>query len=438
MERKVYVETLGCQMNKSDSERILGILEEIGYKETVNPKNADLLIINTCSIRAASEDKAYSYLGVWGKWKKSNPNIKIAMCGCVAQQTKENVFRRAPYIDLIFGTHNINELAELIKKLESQEKICSVLKSEFFSKEHDLHVKRKDQISAWVPVIEGCDYFCTYCIVPYTRGRQRSRKPEDIINEAKEAAKEGFKEIVLLGQTVDSYGKDFNDKNIDLANLLKEINTIEDVVRIRFTTSHPADITDELIDTVSKLEKVCEYFHIPMQSGSTTVLKRMKRPYTRDEYISLIKKIRAKMPDVGITTDFIAGFPGETPEQFEKTLSIIEEINFDHCNTAAYSPRRQTPAAVWKDQLSREVKKERLNILNNKVKESTKIANGNYVGKTVEVLVENFSEKDESVILNGRTRSNKIVHFFGDKSLMGSLIWVTITGASSWCFKGKI
>ncbi|MEI7474161.1 MAG: tRNA (N6-isopentenyl adenosine(37)-C2)-methylthiotransferase MiaB [bacterium] len=439
MNKKVYIETLGCQMNKSDTERILGILELEGYEETKDSKAANLLIINTCSIRGASEDKAYSHLGVWGKRKRKNPemNIKIAMCGCVAQQTKEQIFRRAPYVDLIFGTHNIDELPKLIKKVEEDEKVCSIHKTQYKDENGGFMIKRKEGISAWLPIIEGCDYFCTYCVVPHTRGRQRSRLPQEIINEAREIAKEGFKEIILLGQTVDSYGKDLDDETATLSYLLKEINKIDEVIRIRFLTSHPADMDEELIKTVAGLDKVCEYFHIPMQSGSDAILEKMRRPYTRAEFLDLVNMIKKYMPEVGITSDFIAGFPGETEEDFNDTLSIIDEVVFDYCNGAAYSPRRQTPAAVWKNQLPTEEKKQRLYILNDKIKEAIQITNDRCVGKTMEILVDGVNEKGE-LNMNGRTRSNKIVHFIGDKSLIGTLINVKITEAAPWCLKGEI
>ncbi|OGI30483.1 MAG: tRNA (N6-isopentenyl adenosine(37)-C2)-methylthiotransferase MiaB [Candidatus Melainabacteria bacterium RIFOXYA12_FULL_32_12] len=424
-------------MNKSDTERIFGILSDIGYNKADIPENADLLIINTCSIRAAAENKAYSYLGVWGKWKKSKPDLKIAMCGCVAQHTKESIFKRAPYIDLIFGTHNIPQLPELISKLDFQENVYSILQTPY-EPNGEFSIIREKGISAWLPIIEGCDYFCTYCIVPYTRGRQRSRKPQDIIQEARNIANEGYKEIVLLGQTVDSYGKDFKDENITLSNLLRELNKIENILRIRFVTSHPADITDELISTVKELDKVCEYFHIPMQSGNTEVLKQMKRRYSREEYLVLVEKIRAQMPNVGITSDFIAGFPRETEKQFEDTLSIIEQIGFDHCNTAAYSPRKRTPAAVWKEQLPQEAKKSRLNLLNEQVKQSTIKSNEKYIGKILEILAENYNEVNGETILNGRSRNNKIVHFLGKKELIGQLINVEIQESSIWCLKGQI
>lgn len=393
-------------MNKADSEKIAGILFGLGYEERTTPEEATLLIMNTCSIRAASENKAYSYLGLWKKLKQKNPEVKIAMCGCVAEQTKEKVFVKAPQVDFILGTKNIHELPKFLNQDTTE----------------NFKPARKKGISAWLPIIEGCDYFCTYCVVPYTRGRQRSRLPEEIIKEAKEIAQEGFKEITLLGQTVDSYGNDIDDKNINLPNLLRELNNIEDLYRIRFVTSHPTDITDELIYTVRDLDKVCEYFHIPMQSGNNEVLKRMRRPYTREHYLELVNKIKSEIPDVAITSDFIAGFPGETEEQFQDTLSIIDEVVFDHCNTAAYSPRRQTPAAVWKDQLPLEEKKRRLNLLNDKVKEACKKSNEKYVGRTLEVLED-------------RTRNNKIVHFEGGEGLINH---VKITEASIWCLKGEL
>lgn len=442
MTKKVYIETLGCQMNKSDTERILGILENFDYEETKEPKQAELLIINTCSIRQMSEDKAFSYLGVWGKWKrKRNPNIKIAICGCVAQQLKEKIFQRMPYIDLIFGTHNIYELPSLIQRVEAGEQVCSILKTAYQGDEDSFKIKREGNLSAWLPIIEGCDYFCTYCVVPYTRGRQRSRLPEDIIKEAKQIAKEGFVEINLLGQTVDSYGRDLDDENINLAYLLREIHKIEEVKRIRFVTSYPTDITDELIQTVKELDKVCEYFHIPMQSGSSEVLNKMKRRYTREEYLEIVNKIKEAMPDVAITSDFIAGFPTETEEQFNETLSIIDEIVFDYCNTAAYSQRKQTPAAVWKEQHTKEEKKRRLLELNEKVKEAIQISNKNDIGKILETLVEAEKEENGQKFFTGRTRKNKLIHFPAtspDQDLIGQLINVKATESSVWCLKGEI
>ncbi len=424
-------------MNKSDSEKISGILESLGYQPTEKPEEASLLIMNTCNIRAMSENKAFSHLGIWKKYKKKNPEIKIAVCGCIAQQQKEKIFTRAPQVDLVFGTHNISELPKLIDDLNNKKRVCSIFKDNC-GLESEFKPSRKKGLSAWLPIIEGCDYFCTYCVVPYVRGRQKSRNPDAIIKEALEIASEGYKEIILLGQTVDSYGNDLDNEDINLSNLLKELNKINSIYRIGFVTSHPADITDELIYTVRDTEKVCKYFHIPMQSGSTEVLKRMKRPYSREDYLNLVAKIRKEIPGVGLTSDFIAGFPGEKEEQFYETMSIIDEVIFDHCNTAAYSPRKQTPAAVWKDQVPQEERKRRLNILNKKVRETTKKSNERCIGKTFEVMAEGFNEQNGDIVLNGRTSTNKIVHFKGSQDLIGSLVNVNIKEASIWCLKGDI
>lgn len=439
MDKKVYIETLGCQMNKSDTERILGMLENIGYVETKEPEDADFLIINTCNIRQLSADKAYSRMGRWGRWKRQKPNLKIAMCGCVAQQDKDEVMKRAPYVDLVFGTLNIPELPRLIAQIEDEQKITSVHKIPVNASEDCSNVKRVKGLNAWLPIIDGCDYFCTYCVVPYVRGRQRSRKPEDIIAEANNIVKQGFKEITLLGQTVDSYGRDLNDSNITLANLLRELNKIEGLLRIRFVTSYPTDITDDLIQAVIELDKVCEYFHIPMQSGNTEVLTRMKRRYTREEYIDICNKIRSKVPDVTVTSDFIVGFPGETEEQFLDSMSIIDELGLDYSNTAAYSPRKQTPAATWRDDyISTEVKKERLQRINLKVKEASQRSNDKYLGRTLEILVEESKIEDGKSILSGRTRNSKIVHTVGDESLIGTLVNVEIKESLLWCLRGTI
>ena len=434
-EKTFYIETLGCQMNKADSEKISGILGTLDYTEVSSKEEASMLIMNTCSIRAMSENKAFSHLGLWKKLKKKNPAVKIIMCGCIAQQTKEKIFHRAPQVDLIFGTQNICELPDLLKKLETEKKVCSILQKPL-PLEDDYTPVRQKGLTAWLPIIEGCDYFCTYCVVPYTRGRQRSRLPEDIIKEAKQIAAEGYREIILLGQTVDSYGNDIDDENINLSNLLKELDNIEEVYRIRFVTSHPADITDELIRAVRDVDKVCEFFHLPMQSGSSEILKKMRRPYTREEYLELVRKIRQEMPLAGLTSDFIAGFPGETDEQFDETLSLLDEVLFDHCNTAAYSPRKQTPAATWENQVPAEEKKKRINILNEKVRQTVKKSHEKFIGETIEVLVEGFNEEDGR--LKAQARSSKIVHFKGDKSLIGSLVDVKITDCSIWALIGEM
>lgn len=440
--KKVFIETLGCQMNKSDSERILGMLSHFDYQQTENPQEANLLLINTCSIRQLSADKAFSTLGRWGKYKKLNPEIKIGICGCVAQIEKENIFKRNKNVDLVFGTHNIYELPDLIKKIESGEKICAI-KDNAIKENTDFCIIRDKSFNAWVPIIEGCNNFCTYCIVPYTRGRERSRDFNNIINEVKTCVNQGFKEITLLGQNVDSYGKDLNDKNITLANLLREIAKIEGDFRVRFVTSYPTDITDDLIKAVGESDKICKYFHIPMQSGNDEILKAMNRRYNRRQYGEIVKKIRETFKDncVTITSDFIAGFPGETNEQFYDTLQAIEEFEIDYSNTAAYSPRENTVAARWVDKfIDEKTKKERLKILNDKNKEAVINSNKKCLGKILKVLVEGFKQNEENgkIILNSRAENNKIVHFEGDKNLVGSFVDVKINSYSTWCLFGEL
>lgn len=435
--KKVYIETLGCQMNKSDAERMYGMLEHIGYTQTENPKEADMLIINTCSIRQLSEDKAYSAIGVWGKWKKNKPDLKIVFAGCVAQQAGAALFRRAPYVDLVLGTQRLYELPSLVKRLEDGERIVSVEEKPF--EETEIQINRVKSINAWVPIMEGCNNFCTYCIVPYTRGRERSRKPELIMTEIKKALKEGFKEITLLGQNVDSYGKDIEGWN--LSRLLREINALEGNFRIRFVTNYPTDITDELIDTVLELDKVCEYFHIPMQSGDDYTLKKMNRRYDYATYKKICDHLRSRVKDVTITSDFIAGFPGETEEQFKNTLKAMTELELDYSNTAAYSPREKTVAAKWVDKyIDEEIKTERLARLNEHNRACCLKSNQKYVGRVMEVLIEKFegvNKRGESII-TGRTRNNKIVHIPYDKDITGEFVTAKITNARTWYLNGEL
>ena len=439
---KVYIETMGCQMNKSDTERMLGMLSHLGYEETKEPKEADLLMVNTCSIRQLSEDKAYSTIGLWGKWKKDKrPHIKIGLCGCVAQQKAKEIFKRAPYVDFVLGTHKIYSLPEIIKQINEGERICECTETNATEddKAKNFEIKRVKSVNAWIPITEGCNNFCTYCIVPYTRGRERSRAPELIIKEAQDALSQGFKEITLLGQNVDSYGKDFKDKNYRLADLLKELNALEGKFRIRFVTSYPTDITDELIQTAKELDKVCEYFHIPMQSGNSEVLKKMNRRYDRETYGGIVKKVRSMVPDVTITSDFIAGFPGETEEQFQDTLSAIDEFELDYSNTAAYSPREKTVAAKWVDKYIPEKEKtERLARLNQKVQENCLKSNKKYLGREMEVLIEGFENHKGTNIITGRTRNNKIVHIPCDTDRTGEFLTVKITGCKTWYLNGEL
>ena len=437
--KKVYIETLGCQMNKSDTERISGILSHFGYEETENEKEADLYIINTCSIRQLSVDKTYSQLGVWGKEKKNRPDIKIAICGCTAQHDSEQIRKRAPYVDLIFGTNNIYELPHLIKRVETGEKVCAIRTTPIIEDANNYKIQRKDSVNAWIPIIEGCNNFCTYCIVPFTRGRERSRKPEDILKEAKKIIKDGFKEITLLGQNVDSYGKDLKNSDITLANLLREINKLEGNFRIRFVTSYPSDITDDLINAVEECPKVCKYFHIPMQSGNSRILKAMNRRYTKEEYYEIVRKIRTRFPESTITSDFIAGFPSETEHEFLDTLKAIDELELDYSNTAAYSPRDFTKAAkMTNDFIEETVKSERLARLNEKNREACLKSNKKFVGKTLNVLVEGITNKDGLRILNSRSGNNKIVHFEDNTKNIGDFVDVKIDKAQTWCLYGIV
>jgi tRNA-2-methylthio-N6-dimethylallyladenosine synthase len=456
--KKVYIETLGCQMNKSDAERMFGMLEYLGYTQTTEPKEADMLIINTCSIRQLSEDKAYSAIGVWGKWKKNKPDLKIVFAGCVAQQAGKELFKRAPYVDLVLGTQRLYELPNLVKRIEAGERIVSTEEKPF--EESDIQINRVKSINAWIPIMEGCNNFCTYCIVPYTRGRERSRKPDLILNEVKKALKEGFKEITLLGQNVDSYGKglietengfenvdsrefgtDKDGNQINLSWLLRKVNSIDGNFRIRFVTSYPTDITEELINTVIELDKVCEYFHIPMQSGDDYVLKKMNRRYDYATYKKICDNLRTRIPDVTITSDFIAGFPGETEEQFQNTLRAMSELELDYSNTAAYSPREKTVAAKWVDlYIPENVKTERLARLNEHNRECCLKSNQKYVGREMEVLIEKFESKAErgKNVITGRTRNNKIVHIPYDKDITGEFVNVKITRARTWYLNGEL
>lgn len=445
--RKVFIETLGCQMNFNDSEVMLGLLQQEGFEQTADRNAADLLIVNTCQIRGSAEDKAFSYLGYWGKMKARNPRIKIAMAGCVAQQTKEQVFKRAPYVDIVFGTQNIHELPALVRQaFAGEQHVLAVDRQKprsTYDYIRDVAPVRESDVSAWVTVIEGCDYFCTYCVVPYTRGRQISRAPESIIREVLNLAANGFKEITLLGQTVDSYGKDLTDVRYDLADLLRELSEIQGIERIRFMTSHPLDLNDRIIDAVAELPKVMEYIHIPMQAGDDEILARMRRGYTAQQYYDLVAKIYDRVPNVAVTGDYIVGFPGETDEQFRRTVDSVALSGIHSANTAAYSPRQQTPAAIWEqrgEEVPEAVKQERLQILNAAIHEQSYRQNRPYQGQTLEVLVEGLSKRNPSRLM-GRTRSNKVVNFtapFTEDDLVGRLISVHVTEAQPFSLLGEM
>lgn len=434
--KKLFIDTLGCQMNKSDTERIIGMLSHFDYSTTENEDEADLFIVNTCAIRQLSTDKAYSRLGNWGRIKKEKKqkNLslpKIAICGCVAQLEKENLLKKFPQVDLVFGTRNIYQLPKLLQEIE-EKRICAT--SDEPIEENEYNIARTESINAWLPIMEGCDNFCSYCVVPYTRGRERSRTIEAIVKEAKQILNDGFKEITLLGQNVDSYGKNLENGE-NFAKLLKALDNLEGKFRIRFTSSYPTDITDEVIEVVKNSSKICECFHIPMQSGNNRILKLMNRRYNVDEYSKIVQKIRTNIKNVAITSDFIAGFPSETEEEFNDTLKIIDELQLDYSNTAAYSPRPFTPAGKMTDKfIPDEEKKKRLQILNEKVKEATLKSNEKYIGETLEVLID--SVKDG--VYQGRAGNNKVVHLKDDKPYkIGDFVNAKIERVSTWCCFGK-
>lgn len=459
VKRKVFVETLGCQMNFSDSELMLGLLHQEGFEPTPDPAEADLLIINTCQIRGSAEDKAYSHLGRWRKYKLQNPSVRIAMAGCVAQQAKESVFKRLPHVDIVFGTQNIHDLPNLVRAAFSTSPyqprgprskqgahVMAVDRQKprsTYDYVQDVTAIRDSDISAWVTVIEGCDYFCTYCVVPYTRGRQVSRQPDSILQEISQLAERGFKEVTLLGQTVDAYGKDFTDRRMDFADLLHALNDISGLERIRFMTSHPLDLNDRIIQAVADLSHVMEYIHIPMQSGDDEILERMRRGYTTKQYYDLVEKIYETIPNVAVTGDYIVGFPGETEAQFQNTVQSVRRSGIHLANTAAYSPRQQTPASFWElrgEAIPEEIKQERLAILNEAIAEQSRRINQRYQDEVVEVLVEGSSKRNDQR-LTGRTRNNKVVNFdapVGEDALIGQLVHVKITQTLPFSFIGHL
>ncbi|MFB5759647.1 tRNA (N6-isopentenyl adenosine(37)-C2)-methylthiotransferase MiaB [Paenibacillus medicaginis] len=435
--KKYIVYTYGCQMNEHDTETIKGLLEQMGYSSTEDRKEADLILLNTCAIRENAEDKVFGELGHLKHLKTEKPDMLLGVCGCMSQEegVVNRILQKHGFVDMIFGTHNIHRLPHLIKEaLFSKEMVVEV-----WSKEGDIIEnlpKKREGMRAWVNIMYGCDKFCTYCIVPFTRGKERSRRPEDVIAEVRELARQGFKEITLLGQNVNAYGKDFTDIQYGFGDLMDDINKI-DIPRIRFTTSHPRDFDDRLIEVLAKRGNLAEHIHLPVQSGNSAVLKKMSRKYTREQYLELVAKIKKAIPDVVLTTDIIVGFPGETDEQFEDTLSLVREVGFDFAYTFIYSPREGTPAAVMEDNVPMEVKKQRLQRLNDAISEYSRGGNEKLRGQIVEVLVEGESKNNDKV-LAGRTRTNKLVHFTGSPDLIGTFVHAKITDVMTWYIKGEL
>ncbi len=435
-----HIITYGCQMNEHDSERLAGQLRELGYSYIDDYTKADIILLNTCCVRENAELKVFGKVGELKSLKRENPELIIGIAGCMMQQETvvEELMRKYPHVDLIFGTHNIHQLGNLINRvLEKHQRVVDIW-DEWKELIPELPSERKSPFQAWVSIILGCNNFCTYCIVPYVRGRERSRPMEEIVNEVQRLVADGVIEITLLGQNVNSYGKDFTEQQIDFADLLQELDKIEGLERIRYMTSHPRDFSDKLIETIRDTRKVCEHFHLPVQSGSTRIMKKMNRGYTQNAYLELIQKIRREVPNSSITTDFIVGFPGESEEDFAETLKLVDLVGFDAAYTFIYSQRTGTPAAEYKEQVPDEVKKERLQRLMDLQAEKSLQQNLKLMNQVVEVLVEGES-KSNSNRFQGRTRTNKLVLFDkGNKDLTGKLVDVQVNKVQSWNLYGEM
>jgi tRNA-2-methylthio-N6-dimethylallyladenosine synthase len=441
-----WITTFGCQMNKADSERMAGILEAMGYREAPAELEADLVLYNTCTIRDNAEQKVYSYLGRQAQRKRVNPNLTLVVAGCVAQQEGESLLRRVPELDLVMGPQHANRLDVLLAQVEQGQQVVATEEHHILE---DITTARRDStICGWVNVIYGCNERCTYCVVPSVRGQEQSRLPQAIKLEMEGLAAQGFKEITLLGQNIDAYGRDLpgitpeGRRAHTLTDLLHHIHDVEGIERIRFATSHPRYFTERLIDACADLPKVCEHFHVPFQSGDDGVLKAMARGYTVDRYRRIVARIRERMPDASISADVIVAFPGETDVQYRRTLELVEEIGFDAVNTAAYSPRPNTPAADWPNQLSEDVKVERLRELNALVEKKAKERSARYGGRVEQILVEGTNPKDQAQVM-GRTRTNRLTFFPGQRPdgtaiEQGELVNVRIEEVRAFSLSGKL
>ena len=432
-----FDQTFGCQMNFKDSEKLNGILEEIGYVPAES-EDADFVYYNTCTVRENANVRVYGRLGTLKTYKKKNPDMVIAMCGCMMQEEEEAQKVRDVYkfVDIVFGTHNIFKLAELLFEcLDSKRRVFDVWEKTDLIIE-DLPSDRKFSFKAGVNIMFGCNNFCSYCIVPYVRGRERSRKPQDIVAEVEKLAKEGVVEIMLLGQNVNSYGKNLEEP-VTFAELLRMVEQVDGIERIRFMTSHPKDLSDELIEVMASSKKICRHLHLPVQSGSSRLLKLMNRKYTKEQYLSLVDKLRAAMPDLAITTDIIVGFPGETEEDFQETLDIVRKAEYDSAFTFIYSKRSGTPAAKMEGQVPYDVVHERFDRLLKVVGEVAKEKNKRLEGRTELVLAEEIDEKDATMI-TGRLSNNNVVHFKADPSVIGKIVPVVLEEAKGFYYIGRL
>ena len=430
------VNTFGCQMNARDSEKLCGILEAVGYVET-DTEEADFVIYNTCTVRENANNKVYGRLGYLQGLKRRNPDMIIALCGCMMQEEKvvEKLKKSYRYVNLIFGTHNIYKFAELIVQTFESDKMVIDIWKDTDKIVEELPVERKYRFKSGVNIMFGCNNFCSYCIVPYVRGRERSRKPQDIIREIEGLVADGVVEVMLLGQNVNSYGKNL-EVPVTFAELLQEIEKIDGLERIRFMTSHPKDLSDELIEVMKHSKKICKHLHLPLQSGSSRVLKEMNRRYTKEQYLALVDKIRAAVPDIALTTDIIVGFPGETGEDFEETMDVVRRVQYDSAFTFIYSKRTGTPAAEKEDQVPEAVVKERFDRLLAEVQTIAAKKAQAYEGQTLPVLVEDVNEHDKRLV-TGRLSNNSVVHFPGDSSLIGKIVDVCLKECKGFYYMGE-
>lgn len=429
--------TFGCQMNARDSEKIVGILEEIGYKP-VEDEKADFIIYNTCTVRENANLKVYGRLGALKKEKKKNPHMKLALCGCMMQEdvVVDKIQKSYSFVDLIFGTHNIFKFAELLyTRMQSDRMVIDIWKDTNEIVE-DLPSERKFSFKAGVNVMFGCNNFCTYCIVPYVRGRERSRNPKDILMEIEKLVSDGVVEIMLLGQNVNSYGKDFEEP-FSFAKLLQEVEKVEGLKRIRFMTSHPKDLSDELIQVMKNSKKICKHLHLPVQAGSSRLLRIMNRRYTKEQYLDLVAKIKKEIPDISLTTDIMVGFPGETEEDFMETMDVVRKVRYDAAYTFIYSKRTGTPAATMPDQVPEDIVKERFQRLLAEIQSISAELTKEDEGTIQEVLVEEINGQDESLV-TGRLSNNLLVHFKGDTSLIGELVKVKLVECKGFYYMGEL
>ena len=430
-----HVTTFGCQMNARDSEKLVGFLDEVGYTEEED-ENADFVIYNTCTVRENANQRVYGRLGYLHSIKKKKPHMMIALCGCMMQEAQvvEKLKKSYSFVNLIFGTHNIYKFSELIvTALESDRMVIDIWKDTDKIVE-DLPSERKYAFKSGVNIMFGCNNFCSYCIVPYVRGRERSRNLKDIVREIEKLVEDGVKEVMLLGQNVNSYGKNLEEP-VTFAQLLKEIEKIEGLERIRFMTSHPKDLSDELIEVMKDSKKICRHLHLPLQSGSSRILKIMNRHYDKERYLTLVKKIKTAMPDISLTTDIIVGFPGETEEDFLETMDVVKKVRFDSAFTFLYSKRTGTPAAVMENQISEDVMKDRFDRLLEEVQTIGREMSSRDTGSVQEVLVEEVNEHDSSLV-TGRMSNNLLVHFPGDASLIGSIVSVHLDECRGFYYMG--